>query len=162
MGGGTCLDRFEDMERERADHYVSLVRTLPFQIYPSYALNIELHDGQREPSSRRCRSEESEERERGNMSKGKVRSRVTRTRDEAGFSPQLGPWFLAQYCCFLDSGPLRALLEQLVAFLTRESSAMATMAVFKVSSLSMSSVRNHVVSCLETCVPSTPNPSWSR
>lgn len=91
-------------------------------------------------------------------SKGKVRSRVTRTRDEAGFSARLDPVFLAQYCWFLVFGSMEALLEQSVAFWTRESSVVATMAVFKVSSLSMSSVRNHVVSCLETCVPSQARP----
>lgn len=91
-------------------------------------------------------------------SKGKVRSRVTRTRDEAGFSARLDPVFLAQYCWFLVFGSIEALLEQPVAFWTRESSVVATMAVFKVSSLSMSSVRNHVVSCLETCVPSQARP----
>lgn len=70
-------------------------------------------------------------------SKEKVRSRVTRTRDQAGFSAQLRPCFLAQYCWFLDSGSIGARLEQPVAFWTRKSSVVATMAVFKVSSLSM-------------------------
>jgi hypothetical protein len=160
-GGGTCLDRFEDRERERADHYVRLVRTLPFQIYPSHVLNIELHDGSVSPPPGVAGGRKAKKGK--GKSKGKVRSRVTRTRDEAGFSARLDPWLLAQYCWFLDFGSAGALLEQTVAFWTRESNAVATMSVFKVSSLSMSSVRNHVVSCLESCVPSQSKPSpWSR